>query len=151
MNIADIMTANPITIRVDECLKCALELMEAHQIKHLPVLSARKHLVGILSDRDCRLAMNSPFVARTYWQAALIEKIHIREIMTPAPIVIEIDEPLYEATRLILTHRIGCLPIMRGETLMGIVTRSDLLTASLSIHNYYQALLDNLQKNNSHS
>jgi acetoin utilization protein AcuB len=138
MNVLDIMTHKPITIRVDKKLRDALELMEAHGIKHLPVMSRHQHLVGILSDRDCRHALNSPFTERVYWQNETLDALDVRTVMTPAPIVAESDISAMEATRLMLANNIGCLPVMRGETLIGIVTRTDLLIAFMNMHRQYE-------------
>jgi CBS domain-containing protein len=138
MNVLDIMTANPITIRSEKSLRTALELMHEHTVKHLPVMSANGHVVGVVSDRDCRYALNSPYILRDKWQdESLADTLQIRAVMTPAPIIIEPDAPAPEAARLMLTHRIGCLPVMRGETLVGIITRSDLLVAFMTVHEYY--------------
>ncbi|MFW5690851.1 MAG: CBS domain-containing protein, partial [Chloroflexota bacterium] len=67
MNVIDIMTRSPVTIRPDAMLGEALEIMDQVGCRHLPVLSAEKHLVGIVSDRDCRLALNSPNIMRERW------------------------------------------------------------------------------------
>lgn len=141
MNVADIMTENPITVLVDQTLGDALLLMETHQIKHLPVLSRHRHLVGIVSDRDCRLALNSPFIERAYWQENALETVDVRSVMTPAPIIVESSDSAMEATRLMLANQVGCLPVMRAETLIGIVTRTDLLVAFMNLHRYYQNML----------
>lgn len=138
MNVLDIMTSNPVTIQVDKKLRDALEIMESHNIKHLPVLSRNKHVVGVVSDRDCRHALNSPFSERVYWQEDTLNSVDIRTLMTAAPIVIEPQESALEAARLMLTHNIGCLPVMRGETLVGIITRTDLLIAFMNMHRYYE-------------
>jgi len=58
--------------------------------------------------------------------------------MTPAPIVVEPNAAASEAARLMLTHRIGCLPVMRVETLVGVITRSDILVAFMNIHQHYE-------------
>lgn len=141
MNVIDVMTNNPITIRGDKSLRAALELMHEHQIKHLPVLSNQSHLIGVISDRDCRHALNSPFILRERWQdEELTRTVQVRSVMSPAPIVVEPQMPADEAARLMLTHRIGCLPVMRGESLVGIVTRSDMLVAFMNIHRHYERL-----------
>jgi acetoin utilization protein AcuB len=133
------MTANPFTVRVDKSLREALEIMQEHQFKHLPVMSSAGHLVGVVSDRDCRHALNSPFVMRERWQDdELLNTLMVRAVMTPAPIIVEPNADADEAARLMLTHRIGCLPVMRAETLVGIVTRSDLLVAFMTIHKRYE-------------
>ena len=142
MNVLNVMTANPITIRSDKSLRAALEVMDENQVKHLPVVSAQNHLIGILSDRDCRHALNSPYVMRERWQDEdLVRKVQIRSVMSPAPIIVEPHAPASEAARLMLRHRIGCLPVMRVETLIGIVTRSDLLVAFMTVHEHYERLL----------
>jgi acetoin utilization protein AcuB len=134
MNVTDIMTANPVTIRLDKPLREALELMEEHGIKHLPVVSSDGHVVGVVSDRDCRHALHSPFILREKWQDEdLINHLQIRAVMSAAPIIVEPNVPAAEAARLMLTHRIGCLPVLRAETLVGIVTRSDILVAFMTI------------------
>jgi len=132
MYVADIMTQKPVTIRSSGTLKRALELMEAHSCRHIPVLSVDGHLVGIVSDRDCRLALNSPTVLRDRWQDdEVTEHTTMRAIMSPAPIIVEPDMPAHEAARLMLNHNISALPVMRGETLIGIVTTSDIMMAFL--------------------
>lgn len=135
------MTANPITVRADQSLRVALEEMHTHTIKHLPVLSTTGHLVGVMSDRDARHALNSPYTLRERWQdEQLVDSLAVRAIMTAAPIVVEPQAGADEAARLMLMHRIGCLPVMRAETLIGIVTRSDLLVAFMTIHQHYERL-----------
>ncbi|MEO1286789.1 MAG: CBS domain-containing protein [Chloroflexota bacterium] len=142
MNVVDIMTANPITVYADKPLRTALQVMDEHQIKHLPVISQQGHLLGVISDRDCRHALNSPYILRERWQdEELATRLKIRHVMTPAPIVIEPDTSAEELARLMLSHRIGCLPVMRAETLIGIVTRSDLLVAFMNIHRHYEQIM----------
>ena len=64
--------------------------------------------------------------------------------MSPAPIMIEPDATATEAARLMLTHRIGCLPVMRGETLVGIITRSDILIAFMTLQRRFENLPNEL-------
>ena len=134
MNVADIMTRNPAIITHNAALDEALEIMERIGCRHLPVMSADSHLIGILSDRDCRLALNSPHILRERWQdEEVLKHTCIAAIMTPAPIVIEADVPACEAARLMLTHHVSALPVMRAETIVGIVTTSDLMVAFMSL------------------
>lgn len=139
MNAIDIMTADPIIIRADKSLRSALKLMDDHSVNHLPVVSQQGHVVGVLSDRDCRLALNSPFTLHERWQdEELSTRLQVRAVMTAAPIVVEPQTSAEEVARLMLTNRIGCLPVMRAETLVGIITRSDILMAFMSIHHHYE-------------
>jgi acetoin utilization protein AcuB len=135
MNVSDIMTEKPHTIRPGSTLREALEAMDRIACHHLPVVSGDGHVVGILSDRDCRTALNSPHTMRERWQDdAVADHLQVRTIMTPAPIIIEPDASADEAVRLMLVNHISCLPVMRGETLIGIITTSDILLAFMTMH-----------------
>lgn len=143
MNVVDIMTSKPITIRLHCHLRDALVLMVENSIKHLPVHSPDGHLVGVITDRDCRLALNSPYILHERWQdEELVNQLEVRSVMSPAPIIVEPNAPAAEAARLMLTHRVGCLPVMRAETLIGIVTKSDLLVAFMNYHKRFEALVN---------
>lgn len=134
VNVADIMTRKPIAIRNSATLREALELMEHHHCRHLPVVSGDNHLIGIVSDRDCRLALNSPHIMRERgWDEDVINQTSMAMIMSPAPIIVEPDMHASEAARLMLDNHISALPVMRGETLVGIVTTSDILAAFMRV------------------
>ncbi len=134
MNVYDVMTRNPVVIRADTSIAAALHKMSEMECHHLPVLSAEKHLIGILSFGDCQLALGKLLNSKKLPPALTAGRdIPVTSAMTHAPIVIEADEPAFEAARLMLENYIGCLPVMRGETLIGIVTRSDLLMAFMAM------------------
>lgn len=133
MNVSELMTSKPVTIGHGGTLGQALEIMGKVGCRHLPVISTDEHLVGIVSDRDCRMALHLPDAKQTRQEEPITKKTLISSIMTPAPITIEEDVPAHEAARLLLTHRISSLPVMRDETLIGIITTSDLLVAFMSI------------------
>jgi acetoin utilization protein AcuB len=130
MNISDIMTARPVVILPSDSIAEALDRMKKISCHHLPVVSAEKHLIGVLSFHDCQQALGNPLRGKSQSvDETLARKLLVSSAMTPAPIIIEPDAPAHEAARLMLEHFIGCLPVMRGETLVGIITRSDLLMA----------------------
>lgn len=130
MNVSDIMTERPATVRLHSTLREVLDLMEQIGCHHLPVLNTENHVIGIISDRDCRLAMNSPYIMRERWQdEELVNHLYARMIMSAAPVVIAPEANAEDAAKLMLNRRISCLPVMRDETLVGIVTRSDILLA----------------------
>ena len=134
MNVADMMTASPVVIQPDKSLKDALDTMEEVGCHHLPVISDG-HLVGIITDHDCRIALHAPKIppqTGTFEEAA--GKITVRQLMTPAPIVVEPDASADEACRLMLAHHVSSLPVMNSETLVGIITTSDILMAFIRMH-----------------
>lgn len=133
MNISHFMTADPVTIGKHNTIYEALERMEQAECHHLPVIGNDNHVIGILSANDCRRALSTPLLRRDNWEhQPLAREIEVRSVMTPAPIVIEATAPAQEGARLMLTHNIGCLPVMRGETMVGIVTTSDILIAFIN-------------------
>lgn len=141
MNVADIMTAKPTTIHRDASLREALELMERIGCHHLPVLGNDGHLIGVISDRDCRTAINSPYILREQWQdTELVNQLRVRTLMTPAPIVVPPDSSADEAAQLMLKNNISCLPVMRDETLVGIITRTDIVRAFIALHQRRQRI-----------
>lgn len=130
LSVSDIMTANPVTIRQDGTIREALGKMAEIGCHHLPVLSDDGHLIGVVSDNDCHVALNLPYKLRNEWRGnQKASSQQIRSVMTPAPIVVEPGTIAVEAARLMLYNHISCLPVMRGETLIGIITTSDILMA----------------------
>ncbi len=134
MNASEMMTANPVTIHQDKAIHDAVHAMVQIGCHHLPVLSDEGHVVGMITDSDCRRVRLSPFTPRKDTKAPLV-----RDFMSPAPIIIEPDTSVDEAARLMLTNHVSCLPVMRGETLVGIITTSDMLMAFIRL----QRLMDN--------
>jgi CBS domain-containing protein len=136
MNVSDVMTLHPAAIASEATLMEATEMMRANSFHHLPVISAEKHLIGILSARDCEQALGEALdKPGPVINSALANAVPVSMVMTSAPIIVEPDAPAHEAARLMLEHYIGCLPVLRGETLIGIVTRSDLLMAFIALCN----------------
>ncbi len=142
MSVYDVMTRDPVIIHANASIAIALRKMEEVGCHHLPVLSAEKHLIGILSFGDCQIALGKLLNSKKMPSYPMLGgNISVTSAMTHAPIVIEADEPAFEAARLMLENYIGCLPVMRGETLIGIVTRSDLLMAFMALSQKSLALL----------
>ncbi|MBL8155905.1 MAG: CBS domain-containing protein [Anaerolineae bacterium] len=130
MHVSDIMTRNPVTIQPGDSLRAALELMEEMDFHHLPVISPARHLIGIITARECRAALRLPDLVREEWKdLELVDRLTVRDVMSSTLVAAEPDMPAEEAARLMLMNYVSGLPVMRGETLVGIVTTSDLLIA----------------------
>lgn len=128
MKVCDIMTERPANVQLHSTLRDILNLMQPIGCHHIPVLDTENHLVGIISDRDCRLAMNSPYINSEHeYNDELVSNLSARMLMIPAPIVISPDADAVDAAKLMLTKDISCLPVTRDKTLVGIITRSDIL------------------------
>jgi len=134
MVVADIMTGNPVTVRPDQTLHKAIWMMQQVGCHHLPVISSNFHVVGIVTEKDCRVALRIPHLPSDAMEPDHpARQATVRSWMSPAPIIVEPDTPAEEAARLMLSHAVSCLPVMRGETLVGIITTSDILAAFIRI------------------
>ena len=119
---ADVVTASPATTLAE-----ALALTRKHRIRHLPVV-ADDQLVGLVTDRDLRLAMPPIWAEqqgdeiRDALRNKTVAEFMVKTIVTTAP-----EAPIEQAARLLYEHKIGCLPVMSGEKLVGILTETDVL------------------------
>lgn len=126
--VGDLMTENPDTVLVSATLRDVLQHMKEDNCRQLPVLDHEQRLAGIITDRDVRLAMNSPLLLRERWQdEALLDSVTAESCMTAGPLTVGPDLPAYEAAELLATHKFGALPVVVGDKLVGILSVTDLL------------------------
>ncbi len=121
MLIQDIMHAPVTTIGPETSLAAAYRTMKKQGIRHLPVVSEGA-LVGIVTDRDLR------FLTR-HLETTLSADDPVAGVMTAHPLTAGPLDPVEEAARLMREHKIGCLPVLDGARLVGMVTVTDLLDA----------------------
>ena len=118
MRVGEIMNKDPITIGPETRVGQALQLMQQHQIRHLPVIE-NASMVGWISARTLREVL----------LASMLEVITVGDVMVQAPISVTPDTSVEEAARLVHEHRIGGMPVLEGEKLVGVLTVNDLLSA----------------------
>jgi len=129
MLVKERMKRDPVTVKNDDSFRYALKLIRKEGIRHLPVLDG-KRLVGIITDRDLRQSAPSPATTLEVHELNyLLERLKIEAIMTKKVITVSPDSSLLAAAKLLLTHKIGCLPVVEQEELVGIITEGDLLRA----------------------
>lgn len=127
LTVSDLMTINPQTVTPDTPLRHIIEIMKSEGCRHLPVLQEGK-LVGIVTDRDVRLVMNSPIVLHGRWQDdELLNKVTAENCMTPNPVSVAPDVPAYRAAEMLSIYKFGGLPVVKDEALVGIITVTDFL------------------------
>ncbi|MBN1812247.1 MAG: CBS domain-containing protein [Anaerolineae bacterium] len=127
------MTPNPITITPDTKVPDALKLTREKGINYLPVMGRRNRLTGIVSRNDLMQAAPSRATTLSVFEANyLLAHLEVKEIMNE-PITVAEDTPLEEAARLMVEKGIGCLPVMRGKDLVGIITETDIFKAFAEI------------------
>lgn len=129
------MTADVLTVAPTTTLGEALAITRQHSIRHLPVVD-QGELVGILSDRDLRLAAPPVWASDTDYAAlrATFEQKTIADVMTAHAIISATETmPIEDAASLMYQHRIGCLPVMRDAELVGILTETDVMRAFVEL------------------
>jgi len=121
------MTPRPITVTEDISVDKALQLMREEKIRRLPILDKRGRLAGIVSDKDLLYASPSPATSLSIYEIPyLLSKIKMRDVMAREVITVTEDTPLEEAARIMADNKIGGLPVMRDDKLVGIITETDL-------------------------
>jgi len=128
LTVRDIMTTNPCTVKPDTSLQDVITRMKIAGCRQLPVLEEDGRLAGIVTDRDIRLAMNSPIVLHGRWQDEdLLVRVTAESCMTPNPICVEPDAPAYRAAEMLSAYKFGALPVIDAGRLVGIITVTDFL------------------------
>jgi acetoin utilization protein AcuB len=128
-----VMTRNPAVISPDDSLQVAIERMRERDCRRLPVIENGK-LIGIVTDRDLRRATNSPFVMQERWyNEFILHQVPVRACMSRDPQTVSPSTPLVEAARLMRDRKIGGLPVVEGDNLVGIVTETDLFRYLIQI------------------
>ena len=129
ITVANIMTERVIYLREEDNLAIISKGMERYNLRHLPVVSNDK-LKGIISHRDLlRLAVSS-IEAGTHEgkakQDTFDENTFVAAVMTRDPVTVSPDTPIWEAAKIIVESKFGCLPVVdENRNLVGIVTEHD--------------------------
>jgi acetoin utilization protein AcuB len=134
MLVYERMSRHPITITADVPIDEALKLMQAKKIRRLPVLDKKGKLVGIVAEKDLLYASPSPVTSLSIYELHyLVSKIKVADVMTKDVITVGENTPLEEAARIMVDHKIGGLPVLRGGALVGIITETDLFKIFLEL------------------
>ena len=137
MLVKDWMSRPVITIAPDDSMRKARTLMNSNSIGALPVIRKDK-LVGLLTERDlARAEASDASSLDAHEMIYLLEKVTVDKLMQTSPVTVEFDATLSEAANLFLENKIQSLPVMaNGEQLMGVLTRSDLGRAFLTLTSF---------------
>src|SRR6516165_4736474 len=118
------------TLDRNDTLTLADSVMRDERIRHLPVLDGRGRLVGILSQRD--LFLNALVRALGYGTMARDRSFHtlvVKEVMTEDVVTATPETLITAAAQMMVDRKIGCLPVVEGGTLVGILSESDIVSA----------------------
>jgi acetoin utilization protein AcuB len=123
VRVAERMTPTVVTIRRDTTATTAWALMKVRRFRHLPVVDDRGRIVGIVSDRDLTHVPSTP----TRAGQSVPTSVPVERIMTAMVISVRPDDDIAEAARLMWEHKIGALPVVENDRLVGIISELDLL------------------------
>jgi CBS domain-containing protein len=149
--VRDVMSKPVISVRPEASLEVAASLMSTHGVSGLPVVDRRPRLVGVLSQKDIvrvlheraglslpggifDLILDSTKARRSDLPRecrTILENTRVRHAMSSRPITVNANISLDEAIRLLIEHKINRLPVMENGSLVGIVSRHDLLSGFL--------------------
>ncbi len=122
MIVRNWMSSDLVTIGKDASIQEALALMKRESIRHLPVVDKHMNLIGWITDADLRGVLI----------ASMLEELTLEDVMIRKPFTIHPEMPLEEAARLLLDKRIGGLPIVADDKLIGVITVADILSAFIT-------------------
>ncbi|MCP4419018.1 MAG: CBS domain-containing protein [Chloroflexi bacterium] len=127
VTVNDLMTVIPNSVAPDTPMRIVIGVMKTEGCRQLPVMENGK-LVGMITDRDLRLIMNSPVVLHGRWQdEELLDFISAESCMTPNPITVTPSTPAYRAAEMLSIYKFGGLPVLENESVVGIITVTDFL------------------------
>jgi CBS domain-containing protein len=125
--VRDIMAEKIVTISADDRLSTVEDIMTLGGVRHMPVVRAGR-LVGVVSERDLLRASLSNLTAfGSEQRRAFLQAVEIKRVMSTPPVVIHPDATPEEAALVMAEKKIGCLPVVEDDELIGLVTETDVL------------------------
>jgi acetoin utilization protein AcuB len=130
--VRELMSKNPMSLQENEPLALAVELVMVRKMRHIPILNAQQELVGIVTDRDVKRALPSPFsIAASEEYDRIINDTPLVRIMTREPVTIDEETEVADAIERLLELRVGGLPVMSQGKLVGVFTERDAMRGLL--------------------
>lgn len=122
MDISEIMTANPIVLMPSDSLVDASRIMHDKRIRHIPIVDNKGDLQGLITQRDLLAATSSDK-----------NNYYVGDIMRRKVRTISECSNMRNAALIMQQHKIGALPVMRDDKLIGIITDSDYVALAINL------------------
>lgn len=134
MLVRDRMTRHPLMVEPTMPIAEARAYMQENHIRHLPIVGSGKRLLGLVTRSTLTLAAPPGLKSFNLLDLnAELSKITVGEVMVKDVVTIDENATLEQAARLMLDKKIGCLPVLEDGVLIGIITESDLLAATMEL------------------
>lgn len=125
--VREIMMGSPVTLKPDETLDLANDVISLGRIRHIPIVEDGR-LVGVLSERDMLgAAATTIFGLKHKSKSALLKTFLIKDVMKKKVVTVTPDTPIKDAAHLMKEKKIGCVPVVNEGSLVGLVTTTDIL------------------------
>jgi acetoin utilization protein AcuB len=121
------MSFDPVSVRTDTSLKEALDLVRSSPFRHLPVLDENDKLVGIVTEKSLVYASPTSSTTLSVFEVDyILSRTKIGQVIQGEVISVGPNLPVEEAARVMIDHRIGCLPVVEDDKLIGIISDTDI-------------------------
>src|SRR5206468_3573882 len=125
--VRDIMSEQVVTISSDDSLSTVEDIMTLGRVRHMPVVRGGQ-LVGVVSERDLlRASLSNLSAFGSEQRRAFLQVVEIKRVMSTPPIVIDPEASVKDAALVMAERKIGCLPVVEGGRLIGMLTETDVL------------------------
>jgi acetoin utilization protein AcuB len=134
MLVKERMTLHPLTMEPTASITEAHRYMKENNIRHLPIVDKRNRLVGLITRETLTQAMPSSVTTLSIWEMNYaLNKLKVRDVMVKDVITVEENLSIEKAARVMAENKIGCLPVMRDQALVGIITDIDMLSTLMEL------------------
>jgi CBS-domain-containing membrane protein len=125
--VTQIMMGSPVTLKPEDTLDLANDVISLGRIRHIPVVDAGR-LVGLLSERDLMgAAASHVFRLKQKSKSALLKSVLIRDVMKKRVVTVTPETSIKDAAHLMADKKIGCVPVVTDGAIVGLVTTTDIL------------------------
>ena len=126
LKVRDLMTAKVVALNPDDDLGTLRDLMVDRHVRHVPVVDADGEIVGLVTHRDLlRSSLIEQADTPPFIEQAMLTRTRVADVMTADVETVPADADLREAAQIMFENKFGCLPVVEGRRLVGILTEAD--------------------------
>jgi acetoin utilization protein AcuB len=137
MKVSELMTKDVITVTQEDMADKVFVLFHFEGIRHLPVVTEKGTLVGVISDRDIKKVLGPRRTTQIQKDGTVssVSSRRVRTMMRRQPFTIGPNEKAADAAAIMVKKKIGALPVVQNKKLVGIITATDVLKAYVKLSN----------------